>query len=242
MVLPAAVDPQILPGVTLLAEPAALKQRAAGLVLGQAGRLDAVQREVVEGEIQDRAQRLGHVALAGMAAADPVAETGRLRDAAAQVRERRAAEHRLVVAAQDQEAVGGSLLPLPVVGLDPPPEGGPAQGIVRPGRFPGHQEFAALLTQLRPVPPVALAQRAQVDAIPFQAKPAREDVAERREPHGPVQVKRAANRSISSTEAIGPSAAKVGWLPRRLPARLRSSATSTRAIFSRISEGATGRP
>src|SRR5262249_33972544 len=87
VVLPAAVDAQILAGIALLADPQLLQQTAAGGVVRQAGGLEAVQSEAVEDEQHERPQRLGHVALAGVVLADPVAEVGRLGDAAADVAE-----------------------------------------------------------------------------------------------------------------------------------------------------------
>src|SRR5215467_2761192 len=87
MVLPAAVDAQILAGVTLLAEPDLGQKAAAGGVVRQAGGLDTVQTEAVEDEQHERLQRLGHVAVAGVGLADPIAEIGRLGDAAADIAE-----------------------------------------------------------------------------------------------------------------------------------------------------------
>src|SRR5215467_9773177 len=60
MVLPAAVDAQILAGIALFAEAELLQQAAAGRIVRQAGGLDAVQAEPVEHEQHERAQRLGH--------------------------------------------------------------------------------------------------------------------------------------------------------------------------------------
>src|SRR6185312_11338294 len=76
MILPAAVDAQVLAGVTLLAKADLGQQAAAGGIVGQAGSLDAMQPEAVEDEQHERLQRLGHVTLARIRLADPIAEIG----------------------------------------------------------------------------------------------------------------------------------------------------------------------
>src|SRR3546814_19091454 len=74
MVLPLAVDAQILAGIALLPEADLQQQAAAGVVGGQAGGFHPVQRQLLESELDDRRDGLAHEALAGVALADPVAE------------------------------------------------------------------------------------------------------------------------------------------------------------------------
>src|SRR3546814_18812842 len=88
MVLPLAVDAQILAGIALLPEADLQQQAAAGVVGGQAGGFHPVQRQLLESELDDRRDRLAHEALAGVALADPVADAGGL--GAARTEERRA--------------------------------------------------------------------------------------------------------------------------------------------------------
>src|ERR1700674_1765544 len=98
VVLPFAVDAEVFAGVAFLVEAAAGEEVAAGVVVGEAGGLDAVQVQAVEGEADHQAQRLLHVAPAGKALAHPVAEARRLGDAAAHVGEADTA-HELAVLA-----------------------------------------------------------------------------------------------------------------------------------------------
>ena len=88
---------QIVAGVALLLKAGAQQQRAARHVGRQAGGLDPVQAQPVEGEIEDQRQRRGHIALAGERLADPVAEARRLGDAAPHIGQADAADQRLVV-------------------------------------------------------------------------------------------------------------------------------------------------
>jgi integrase len=86
VVLPAAVDQEIVAGIALLVEAGAQQDGAARRVGRQAGGLDPVQAQPVEGEIEDERQRRRHQPLAREGLADPVAEARRFGDAAAHVR------------------------------------------------------------------------------------------------------------------------------------------------------------
>src|SRR3546814_11217007 len=79
MVLPLAVDAQILAGIALLPEADLQQQAAAGVVGGQAGGFHPVQRQLLESELDDRRDGLPHQARAGVAPADPVADPDRKR-------------------------------------------------------------------------------------------------------------------------------------------------------------------
>src|SRR5437762_388021 len=91
MVLPFAVDQQVVAGVALLLKASAHQERAARHVARQAGGLDPVQPQLLESEIEHQRQRGGHDALARKGLAGPVAKARRLRDAAAQVRQTKTA-------------------------------------------------------------------------------------------------------------------------------------------------------
>jgi len=67
---------------------------------------------MVEGEFERRLEGLGHVALARMVGADPIADAGRLGDAAAHVVEPDAAEQTIVAPVQDVEGVAAVLVPV----------------------------------------------------------------------------------------------------------------------------------
>src|SRR3546814_18034316 len=65
---------QVLAGVALLAEADLQQQAAAGVVARQAGGLDPMQGQLLEGELDHRRGGLAHEALARVAPADPVAD------------------------------------------------------------------------------------------------------------------------------------------------------------------------
>src|SRR5262245_64736895 len=65
VVLPATVDAQVLPGVALFGEAQLHEEPAAGCIVWQAGCLDPMQTETVEGIGHQGLQRLGHVAVSG---------------------------------------------------------------------------------------------------------------------------------------------------------------------------------
>lgn len=99
MILPLAGDAQVLLGQALFAEPQFFQQPPAGLVVGEAGGFGAVEAEGAIGEVEEREERLAHVALAGEGGAHPVAEAGALGDPAAQVAKGDAPQELLVAGA-----------------------------------------------------------------------------------------------------------------------------------------------
>ena len=129
MVLPASVDPQVFPRVALFVEAGFEQQPPTRLVTGQAGGLDPVQAEALEGILEHRPERFGRVTMAGVDGADPVAERRGLGYAAAQIGKRHAAEQDVVRGPENQETVGHSLAHLGAVQLEPAAErtalGGP---------------------------------------------------------------------------------------------------------------------
>src|SRR5437764_13899927 len=141
MVLPFAVDQQVIAGVALLLKAGAHQQRTARHIGRQAGGLDPVQPQLLESEIEHQRQCRSHKALARIWFAGPVAEAPRLRDAAADVGETETADERLVVA-EDKEVV--ALIGPPILGIagDAGAKAGPAQRVRRPARFPRRRKIA----------------------------------------------------------------------------------------------------
>src|SRR5215469_2057852 len=90
MVLPGAVDAEIFAGKAFAAEPGLLEQPDRGRVGRDAGGLDAMQAQRLEGERDEAADRRRHVALPPMDRADPIAEIAGLRAAAPDIGEREA--------------------------------------------------------------------------------------------------------------------------------------------------------
>src|SRR3981081_3534574 len=106
MVLPDAVDAEIAPRQTLAAETAFLQHRHPRRIGGNAGSPDAVKVELAEQRGQQHAQRRRHVAAMRMRLADPIADGAGLDDAAANIRQRDAADHRAVRFAEYDKRIG----------------------------------------------------------------------------------------------------------------------------------------
>src|SRR3546814_17299612 len=104
MVLPLAVDAQILAGIALLPEADLQQPAAAGVVGGQAGGFHPVQRQLLESELDDRPDGLAPEALAGVSLADPVPAAGGRGDAAAPGRAAPRAPHSVVWGAGGPES------------------------------------------------------------------------------------------------------------------------------------------
>src|SRR6185437_11609757 len=170
VVLPAPVDAEILAGVAFLAEAGLEQQPAARPVMRQAGRLDAVQLQALEGKAQHQAEAGGHVSPPGIALADPISEARGLGDAAADVAQAEPADQRAVVAAEQEEAVALVGAPVRHIALEATAKGGARQRIGRPARLPRHEETARLAAQLRPFLPIAALGRPQRDAIVDEAE------------------------------------------------------------------------
>src|SRR5882672_5910561 len=97
MVLPFALDAQILPGIALLLKAGSDQQRSARNIARQARGLDAMEAEAIERKIEDERQCDGHVALPCEWLADPVAEACGVGDATPQIGKADSADQRLVV-------------------------------------------------------------------------------------------------------------------------------------------------
>src|SRR5450759_147157 len=143
MVLPDPVDAEIALRQSLAAEAAFLQHPDRGRVGGNAGGFDAVKIEFAEQRRQQHAQRCRHVAAMGMGLPDPVSDRAGLHDAAADIRQRHAADHGAVGFPEHQErigTVGGNVFG---IAPQPPPEAGAGQIVGRPDRLPGCQIFPA---------------------------------------------------------------------------------------------------
>src|ERR1041384_4496542 len=91
MVLPDAIDAQIFARVALANEAGVFEETDRTGIAGNAGRLEPVQPQRVEGKWNDGAHCRGHVAVAEERQAHPVAEAARLRDPTPDVGERQSA-------------------------------------------------------------------------------------------------------------------------------------------------------
>src|ERR1700722_8509361 len=132
MVLPAPVDAQIFAGLSFFAEAAAFEQSPARLIMRQAGGFEAMEPCALEREGKHELQPFGHVAVARMALADPIAEAAGLRDAAPHIADADSAEQRVVARAKEQEAVALIGAPIDRVARKPPPERAALQRIDGP--------------------------------------------------------------------------------------------------------------
>src|SRR6266851_1997512 len=115
VVMPRAVDAQILAGIALAREAGALEEADGSRIGRDAGGLDAVQPQRREGEGQDRLDRRRHMTAAHEGLAHPIAETAGLGDAAPHARERQPADQHVILLAEDEEGVG--LVRAPILGI-----------------------------------------------------------------------------------------------------------------------------
>src|SRR5690348_13969295 len=134
MVLPRAVDAQVLARIALAGKAAALEQADRRGVGRDAGRLDAVQPQRAEGEGQDRLHGRRHVAGAHIGLAHPVADAAGLRDAAPDARQGEAADQHVVLAAEDEERIGLVGAPILSIALEAAPERAAGEIIGQIGR------------------------------------------------------------------------------------------------------------
>src|SRR5215469_15072598 len=107
MVLPLPVDLNVAPCQPLLAKAHLCQEISRGVVGRQAGGFYPVQAQRPEDKWDEPVKGVEHVALAGESFAHPVAETAGLRDAAADIGERAAAEQCVVGGAEDEKRIGG---------------------------------------------------------------------------------------------------------------------------------------
>ena len=160
VVLPDAVDAKIVARIALTHKAGIFQEPDRRGVGGDAGRFQTMQPQRRECEGNNRLYRRGHVAVAYVGQAHPIAEAAGLRYAASDIGERQSANQRVVGVAADQEGValvGPQILGIPP---DPPAEGGPAEIVSRPSRLPGGEKVAALLAQRRPFAVVGHLRRA----------------------------------------------------------------------------------
>src|SRR5580700_148839 len=165
MVLPYAVDAQVLASVTL-ADEAGLLQKTDGSGIGRnAGRFQPMQPQRGESERNDGTHPRRHVAATDVRQPHPVAKAAGLGDAAADVRERQTTHQYAVVVANDKECVALVGAQIFRIAPDPPPERTAGEIVSRPGRFPWREKRPACLTQRRPLVVVGHLRRAQRDAL-----------------------------------------------------------------------------
>src|SRR6267142_2771115 len=170
VVLPDAIDAEIASRQTFAVKSAFLKHPDRRRIGGNAGGLDAVKIEFAEQRRQQHAQRRRHVALMCMGLPDPVPDRSGLHDAAADIRQRDAADHRTIGFAEHDEwigSVGGDVFG---IAAQPPPEARTRKIIGRPDRLPGRQVFPAVFAQMRPLQKIGHMRRTQHQAVPARRK------------------------------------------------------------------------
>ena len=150
MILPAPGDFQIGPGIAFALEAATRQKPQGGLVVRQAGGLDAMQPQGAEAMIEDGPDRFGHEALTGKGLADPVAEAGGIGITTADIEQAHPANQHIVGTVEDKIAIG-------LVGPRQRPaaphalaEGSGREVALPPGRLPGFQKGARGPAQRQP--------------------------------------------------------------------------------------------
>src|SRR5690349_8131259 len=238
MVAPFAVDLQIALGLADFAEAEFCQEVPAGAVLRDAGGIDAVEPQALEGVRQQHADGVGHVAVIGVFLAHPVAEIGGLRDAAADVVEVHAAEQAIIRLAKDVETVAEVEAPFLQDARDAVAKHGAFQRVVAPGGFPGLEEAAAPLAHRRPLLVVGAGRRAQIGAFADQLEPRETVGTEERQHRGALPSPQARRRRTASrlgTWATGPNEARVGDEAKMRLATRAMSDEPTASILATIS-------
>ena len=202
MVLPKAGDLEIAARQSFPFEAAAGEQRDRRRVVGQAGRLDPMQLQMLEGKAHGEADGRCHQAAPRIGGADPVAQRCRLGDAAAHIREGEGAQQLPLARGKDEEWVGRIVLDLAPVALDAAAEGGPGQVVGRPDGLPRRQEFAAAQAEIGPGLIVGGLGRAHFDGCVAQNRRRIGSEGRPEENHGSLPFRRNGRRSRrSSTES-----------------------------------------
>ena len=148
VILPGAVDQQIVARVALSLEPGIFKETNGRHVRRNAGRFNTVKVQNVETKRQDHGDGCGHVPFAGMALAHPVAKCRSLADAAADVAQRQAAENLVRPGAEQKKGQAAAFLAIARIAPQAPAEARLGEIVGGPERFPRLQEAAAFLAQV----------------------------------------------------------------------------------------------
>src|SRR5512146_919814 len=98
--------------------------------MGPARRFDPVQPQPLEREAQSQREAFGHIALPRMRRADPLADAGAFRDAAAHIGEADTAQERVVFEAEKQKGVTLVAMPFERVAREAAAEGGARQRVL----------------------------------------------------------------------------------------------------------------
>src|SRR5690606_3274457 len=117
VVLPGTVDPEIGPEQAFAPKSGFFKHAHRAPVAGDARRLEPVQPECAEGEGRDQPERLGHHAAASESHPHPVADLSRLRDAAPDIADGKAAREVPRGVLEDQEGDARAVLDLLAIAL-----------------------------------------------------------------------------------------------------------------------------
>ena len=240
MIPPCAVDLEVAARIALALEAVALENGDRRRVVGDAGRLDAVQPQLREREIDDRRDRAGHASLAGVRRAHPVAERTRLRDAAPDAAERDAAQQLVRGLVEDEERVRLVARDILVLAAQAAAEGGLRQVVVGPGRLPGLEKYAAARPEPRPGR-IVRAPWPDADKARRRASSG-SGLTDRVRPKSAIKLPCSASAILAwpGTLPTAPIAAIVGDDLSMAAAVLRTSSTeiaSTRATISSIESG-----
>src|SRR3954447_12552857 len=106
MVLPLAVDAEILPRIAFALKAGFFEQPHGSRVGRNAGGFQPMQPDGAEGEWKEGLNRRAHIALLGEWRANPIAQAAGLRDAASNVRQRQASDQHVVARAKYEERIG----------------------------------------------------------------------------------------------------------------------------------------
>jgi hypothetical protein len=168
MILPGAIDAQVAPRQTFLAETRLLQHAHRCAIGGNAARLQTMQLKRPVGEWREQTQSLRHMSATGLRRADPIADAGGLGDAAPNIRQRHRTEQARTCRVKNKERVANILCGFAGVMLETMPEGAAAQFIARPDGFVGNKFGAAGCAKFGPGVIVAHLWRAQRDLRALQ--------------------------------------------------------------------------
>ena len=121
--------------------------------------------QCLEYERDQHPHGVAHMALAGEARSDPVAQGAALRHAAPDIGQGAAAHQGIVALAEHEKDIGGVEPRFLLIALDAAAEGAAREFILGPDGFPFGEEFAAFAAQRRPGGIIGDARIAQIDIL-----------------------------------------------------------------------------
>src|SRR5215813_5983331 len=154
MILPDAIDAQVLAGKALAPETRFLQEPNRRNICGNAGGFDAVKLQRSEGEGDDRIYRGRHMTLAPVGCPDPIPEARRLGTAPANIGERQSAQQYVIMLAENEEGVGKIVALVFGIAPDSPSKRRAGEIVGGPRRLPRREKIATCFPQRRPFGPV----------------------------------------------------------------------------------------